>query len=131
VTYQLPNEHSRVGYLLDAIQTGDAGLNAAMASIRTDTGATGMRNNFESAVAHLLPYDPVAKRTATSAGTKRGTAYISSVEGDDPTTTQAPKVSIGKTGVHFRFHTPKEYSKLNDEQKDELKNTSCHSSKMP
>jgi hypothetical protein len=121
VTYQLPNEHSRVGYLLDAIQTGDAGLNAAMASIRTDTGATGMRNNFESAVAHLLPYDPVAKRNSTSAGTKRGTANISSVEEDDPTTTQAPKASIGKTGVHFRFHTPKEYNKLTDEQKDELR----------
>jgi hypothetical protein len=36
VTYQLLNEHSRVGYLLDAIQCSDAGLQAAMASIKTD-----------------------------------------------------------------------------------------------
>ena len=121
VTYQLPNEHSRVGYLLDAIQTGDAGLNAAMASVRTSTSVTGMRNNFESAVAHLLPYDPVAKRNATSAGTKRGTANISSVEEDEPTTTQTTKPSIGRTGVHFRFHTAKEYRELTDEQKNELR----------
>ena len=42
VTFQLPNPHSRVGYLLDAIQTLDAGLQAAMASIRTDNDANGM-----------------------------------------------------------------------------------------
>jgi hypothetical protein len=58
--------------LLDAIQTGDAGLNAATANIRTDDGPTGIQKNFESAVAHLLQYGPVAKRRATTAGTKRG-----------------------------------------------------------
>jgi hypothetical protein len=30
ITYQLPNKHSRVGYLLGAIQSSDAGLQAAM-----------------------------------------------------------------------------------------------------
>jgi hypothetical protein len=40
VTYQLLNEHSRVGYLLDSLLTGGAGLNAAMASIKTDTADT-------------------------------------------------------------------------------------------
>lgn len=121
VTYQLPNEHSRVGYLLDAIQTGDAGLNAAMASIRTDDGPTGMRNNFESAVAHLLPYDPVAKRRTTTAGSKRGVANISSIGDGDSGTTHVSKSSIGKTGVHLRYHTPEEYRELNDEQKNELR----------
>jgi hypothetical protein len=38
VQYQLPNEHSRVGFLLDEIQCSDAGLQAAMASVRTDNG---------------------------------------------------------------------------------------------
>ena len=38
VQYQLPNEHSRVGFLLEAIQCSDAGLQAAMASIKTDNG---------------------------------------------------------------------------------------------
>ena len=62
VQYQLPNEHSRVGFLLEAIQCSDPGLQAAMASIKTDNGPEGMRNNFEATAAHLLPYDPVAKK---------------------------------------------------------------------
>jgi hypothetical protein len=59
VTYQLPNEHSRVGYLLTAIQFSYTGLQAAMASIKTNQAPDGLRNNFEAAVSHLLPYDPV------------------------------------------------------------------------
>jgi hypothetical protein len=42
ITYQLPNEHSlRVGYLLDAIQCSDAGLQVTMASIKTDKDPDG------------------------------------------------------------------------------------------
>ena len=62
VQYQLPNEHTRVRFLLEAIQCSDAGLQAAMASIKTDNGLEGMRNNFEATAAHLLPYDPLLKR---------------------------------------------------------------------
>ena len=62
VQYQLPNEHSRVGFLLEAIQCSDPGLQAAMASIKTDNGLEGMRNNFEATAAHLLPYDQLLKR---------------------------------------------------------------------
>ena len=51
-----------------------------MASIRTDTGEDGMRNSFELAAAHLLQYDPVAKKRAS--GHKRGAMAISSVEGE-------------------------------------------------
>ena len=57
-----PNEHSHVGLLIDAIQCADAGLQATMGSIKTDNGLYGLQNNFERAVAHLLPYDPVAKK---------------------------------------------------------------------
>ena len=38
VQYQLPNEHSRVRFLLEAIQCSDPGLLKAMASIKTDNG---------------------------------------------------------------------------------------------
>ena len=62
VQYQLPNEHSCVGLLIDAIQYANAGLQAAMPSIKTDNGLYGLRNNFERAISHLLPYDPVAKK---------------------------------------------------------------------
>ena len=97
VQYQLPNKHSRVGFLLEAIQCSDPGLQAAMASIKTDNGPEGMRNNFEATAAHLLPYDPVAKKR--SSGQKRGSAQISSVMDPSPTTTKKP--SIGKLGFTF------------------------------
>ena len=62
IQYQLPNEHSRVGLLIDAIQCADTGLQAAMASVKMDNGPNGLWSNFESAVSHLLPYDPIAKK---------------------------------------------------------------------
>ena len=111
VEYQLPNSHTRVGYLLEGIQCSDAGLQAAMASIRTDDGPTGMRNDFEREAAHLLPYDPVAKRRATATN-KRGSSQISAVDAaegidDDPTaqassataTAKKRKASIGKPSI--------------------------------
>ena len=122
VQYQLPNEHSCVGFLLDAIQCGDAGLQATMASVKMDNGRHGLRNNFERAVSHLLPYDPIAKKRAT--GIKRGSALISLAEvHDGPTTTIAAndlKPSIGKTGVHLHYHKHHKYKKLMHEQCREL-----------
>ena len=52
VQYQLSNEHSHIGLLIDAIQCADAGLQAAMGSIKTDNGLYGLQNNFKRAVAH-------------------------------------------------------------------------------
>ena len=105
VEYQLPNEHTHVSYLLEGIVCPDPGLQAAMASIHTDDGPTGMWNDFEAAVAHILPYDPVAKKRAVT-GSKRTAAEISLVE--VPETAKiyaATKGSIGKTGVHLWYHT--------------------------
>ena len=71
VIYQLPNARSRVSYLLDAIQCNDAGLQAAMANIKTDQSQNGLRNDFELAATNLLPYDPVQKkRTESETGDK-------------------------------------------------------------
>ena len=50
--YQLPNEHTRVRYLLEGIQCPDPGLQAAMASIRKYVGPDTMRNN-------LRPQQPI------------------------------------------------------------------------
>ena len=123
VQYQLPNEHSRVGLLLDAIQNSDAGLQAAIASIRTDDGPTGKRNDFEAAATHLLPYDPVAKKRLS--GDKRGAGLISTVSGtmEDTRISSATggKTAIGSTGVHLRYYKKREYDKLSKEQKDELR----------
>ena len=112
IQYQLPSEHSRVGFLIDVIQCSDAGLQAAMASVKTDNGPNGLSNNFERAVSHLLPYDPVAKRRAT--GIKQGSTMISLAEAHDgpnmTITANDAKPSIGKAGVHVCYHKHHKYN---------------------
>jgi hypothetical protein len=122
VTYQLPNEHSRVGYVLEAIQCSDAGLQAAMASIKTDQSINGLRNNFEAAATHLLPYDPVLKKRTDHAGSKRGSADISGTTGEDTNVSSfGSKKGTGSSGVELRYHTKEEYGTLGKAQKDELR----------
>lgn len=122
VEYQLPNGHSRVGYLLSAIENSDPELQAAMAMIRADP--EGMRTDFEAAVAHLLPRCPVARRKAAN---RRPSAMVAAIgQGDDepPAATVAAfggKVGKGpKTGVQLRYHTKAEYSKLSKDERTEL-----------
>ena len=93
-----------------------------------DDGAKGMRSDFKKAAAHLLPYDPIARNQA--AGTKRPAANISDTQGIhganasaievSEATSKDGKVSIGKTGVHLRYHTNFEYRQLSTAQKREL-----------
>jgi hypothetical protein len=86
-------------------QNNDAGLQAAIASVRTDDGPTGKRNNFLAAT-QLLSYDPVA--TKRLSGDKRGSGLTSSVmdiaEDEQTHTIAYGKPAIGKTGVHIRYH---------------------------
>ena len=92
-----------------------------MASIRTDDGPDGMRNDFEQSAAQLLPYDPVAKKHAAGSS-KRGSAEVLAVS-FEPTDVAAfgTTPGIGKSGVHFRYYDKSEYSKLTKEQKTELR----------
>lgn len=125
IAYQLPNERTRVTYLLDNIQCADATLQAAIAAVRQDKAVGGMMNDFEAAVSYLLPSDPVAKRR--TAGAKRDQTQISDVSGEEKTESaevsavSGTKPSRGKTGVEFRFYKKKEYDKLTREQKEELR----------
>ena len=119
VQYQLPTEHTRVGYLLAGINCNDAGLQAAMASVQLDTGANGLRNDFEATATHLLPYDPVAKKRSASHN-KRGTAEISDATGIE-ISSFAAKEGIGSSGVHLRYYKHGEYDTLSQEQKEELR----------
>ena len=114
VDYQLPNELTRVRYLLDALENDDAGLQAAMASVEQDSSVGGMRSDFELAAAHLLPKDPVVKKRLQAG--KRSAADIASTSAS----VSAPKKGIGSSGVHFRYYKPDEYDKLNKAQKKEL-----------
>eukprot|EP00980_Cylindrotheca_fusiformis_P014393 scaffold3830_cov85-Cylindrotheca_fusiformis.AAC.5 len=51
VTFQLPDEHTRVTYLLDSIETNDASLQAAIASVKQDEQPGGLRNKASSIAA--------------------------------------------------------------------------------
>ena len=109
VQFQLPNPFTRVGYLLDGIENNDPQLQAAIALVTDDVGPGGKRENFESAAAYLLPRDPVAKRRITTE--KRTAAEISGIGADNEGPKSGKKKGIGRTGVHFRYHRPDEYSK--------------------
>ena len=112
VDFQLPNEHTRVGYLIESIENSDALLQAALALVQNDTAPTGKRNDFEAAAAFLLPHDPVAKKRASA---KRTHAEVSAIDGS------SIRSGKGKSGVEFRYHTKQEYKKLSTEQRNELR----------
>jgi hypothetical protein len=119
--YQLPNEQTRVGYLLDHIQCSDVELQATIATNSSDPA--GMRVNFEAAVAHIIPSDPVARRLATTGGGKRSAAQISTVDGDGTAEVSAMqfKQARGSTDVELRLHNNAEFKTPTQPQKDELR----------
>ena len=91
-----------------------------MASIKIDTAPGGLREDFEGASTHMLPYDPVAKKRSTINDRKRGAAEISDTVGAEVSSFGA-KEGIGKSGVHLRYHKPDEYQELTRDQKSELR----------
>ena len=109
VQFQLPNERSRVGFLIDNIQCSDADLKARIANIEANTN--NMRDDFEATVTYLLPADPYAKQRGRQNNTR---AEISDVS------LKGKGFGTSKTGVDFRWYTPTEYSQLTAEQKQEL-----------
>jgi len=114
IPFQLPNERTRVTYLMDAIQCSDATLQAALAAIKMDNDPNGMRNDFELAATYLLPSCPVAKQRKT---TGNFNANVSAASGSGKTDL---KDGIGSTGVRLGYHTGREYAKLSNEQRQEL-----------
>ena len=115
VNFQLPNEHTWVGYLINAIECNDAKLQAAIANIKNNKA--GKRVDFEAAVMFLLPTCLVTQKLQKTY--KRGVSEISL------TTTKGSsfgsKSGIGERGVQFRYYKPNEYKKLTLEQIDKLK----------
>jgi hypothetical protein len=107
VHFQLPTEHTRVGYLLSNITNADPDLKAALASIRIDTN--GMREDFEAAVSFILPVDPYSKQKRSN----EKTANISDANA-------LQNKSQSRTGVDLRWHNPEEYKKLTKDQRIEL-----------
>lgn len=93
--------------MLNNINNADPDLKAALASICIDTN--GMRENFESAVAFMLPVDPYSKNKRHS----DKNAHIADANA-------LQNKSQSRTGVDLRWHKPEEYRKLTKDQRIEL-----------
>ena len=128
VPYQLPNEHTRVTKVLANIESNDAKLLSALANVQADGGEQGKMHDFEAMAAYILPYDPVKSRRKLGQSKRKG-AEISEVtstitDGKRSKTIQVSgkqlKIGVGKTGVDLRYHTPEEFNKLSQDQRDEL-----------
>jgi len=80
----------------------------------------GKRNDFEKAVAYLLPKDPVARKIAKGPN-KRGVSKISDLNSSNGNDGNGNlEKGIGKTGVHLCWHSAKSFRQLTTEQKKEL-----------
>eukprot|EP00957_Ditylum_brightwellii_P092704 7059158-Ditylum_brightwellii.AAC.1 len=82
VLFQLPNEFTRVGFLLAGITSSDAALQAVMANIKSDadpTSVTSKQHHFKLDATYLQPFCPVLKKFPY--GTKRNAIEISDVSG--------------------------------------------------
>ena len=131
VTCTVPNERERVGFLTEAMrECNDADVKAALANIRLQDTAQGMRNQFEKAVTHLLPTDPVkSKKKRTNADISAvadvGSANSTPVDvnrrkGKQKGKKVGFKPTVGRSGVELRYHLKPEFLKLHDAQKKEL-----------
>ena len=93
---ELPNERMRVGYLIKNIDCNDKDVTTAVSHIRLDdtTNAvgnpSGTRNDFERAVAFLLPTNPVGKKrrgklqaAQTSSVETKATAEVDACDGGE------------------------------------------------
>eukprot|EP00957_Ditylum_brightwellii_P093737 7137064-Ditylum_brightwellii.AAC.1 len=117
VPFKHPNEFMRVGFLLAGITCSDAGLQAAMANIKSDAdpaSETSKRHHFDLAINYLQLICPVLKKFPS--GTKHDAIKIPDVSGSWFGT----KPNAGKTGVRLRYHTYVEYNALTLSQKDGL-----------
>ena len=92
-----------------------------MSSIEADNTPTGLRNNFEASVSHLLPYDPFQEKYSNCRSGKRDSANISNTTVDRVKVASfGTKNIIGKIRVHLLYHSPYEYKQLKKDEKDEL-----------
>ena len=115
IQFQVPAAHTRVGYLLEGIESDDAGLQAALAQVRNDHN--GSRSDFEKAVQLLLPMCPYAKLQAAKDQTKVS-FNISATEGTEEVKSKNGRGA--KTGVDLRWHAPEELARLTTAQRKEL-----------
>ena len=108
ITVAVPDQSQRVEYLIDSISCADTTLQAAIGLVRANTN--NMREDFEAAASTLIEVDPY-RRSNKSGATPR-TANISAIDFS---------AGRGSSGVDLRWYPHKEFNKLPDEHKKELR----------
>ena len=88
MTVDILSESTCVGHLIKNIEFNEKDVSAALSSVCLDNNVKGMINEFERAVAFLLPTEPVKNNK------KRGYAQISYVS----TSRKAGKGKVRKKG---------------------------------
>ena len=114
VSYQLPNQSTRVRFLLDTIKCTDSLLMARIANIQCDQDPKEKLYDFEKAIAFLLLACPVALRIA-----RRGDSIVDNKATEISAMTL--KEGVGRTGVKLRWYPRKSFAALSEEQKDKLR----------
>ena len=122
VPFKVSNDSTRVKHFLESITSKDTQLIAGIAYIGSDIL---IQNDFEAMTAYIIKCCPISRVQAN----KRKNIEIASakVRSRDETTAfikinvKRIRVRIEKSGVHFRWHKPDEYAKLNQAQKEKLK----------
>ena len=107
ITYQVPDDHTRVGRLIKSITSKDPSVMAAITHI---LGTPTLRDDFEEAADFLLLTQVTQQGNQSSqriSATRTGKKYQSA--------------GTGKTGVEFWYHTANEFRRLSKEQIEELK----------
>ena len=110
VSYQLPDDHMRVGRLIKSITSRDPSILAAITHI---LGTETLRDDFEDAADFLL----LNNASTGSGGNNHRISGVKSGNGKK----RFQSAGTGKTGVEFRYHTAKEFRSLTQDQIDELK----------
>ena len=118
VQVELPNDRTKVEYLLGNIECQDKDITAAMSNIQINDRTNVIHQDFERALVLLLPTDTANK----GEGAKRNAAQISEIR-SSTSSGKCSKKSIlyksnfGKTRVDFWYYESKEYNKLTQEER--------------
>ena len=112
VSVTIPNDQTKVRYLLQSIECDDVGLKSRMEIVQSKDD---MKNNFDQTAQYLQEADPVFRRSIKQGGSDSGKPI------KNATASQLNlKQGVGETGVDFRWHPREEYQALSKEQKSEL-----------
>jgi hypothetical protein len=120
IPVDVPNEQTRVTYLIDSLRTVDPTVLAAIAAIRQEKADKQV--HFENAFSYLVPVNPVTARTAKKTGKVSFGAKVSTATGKNAGGLGGgnPKPGKGISGVDLCYHHHKEFHALTKEQKDKL-----------